>query len=86
MSGYVDLLAEILRDLPRMDGALCSGRADEWTLLPLKDPQREPQAARAIAECKRCPALQLCTHQLDVCSTLSRRLVSEWLDIRMGEV
>lgn len=63
--GYVDLLVAILQGVPKLDGAACSGRAKEWTLLPLKDPQREPQAARAIAACKRCPALQLCTHQLD---------------------
>ena len=46
---YVNLLIEIFQDLPRLDGAACSGRAKEWTLLPWKDAARGPQAARAIA-------------------------------------
>ena len=63
--GYVDLLIELLRDMPRMDGALCYGRAKDFELLPSNDPQRGLQAARAIAECKRCPALQPCRMLLD---------------------
>jgi hypothetical protein len=63
--GYVDLLVSILNGIPKLEDAACSGRADQWTLLSSNDPQRGPQAARAIAACKRCPALQLCTHQLD---------------------
>ena len=62
---YVNLLIEIFQDLPRLDGAVCSGRAKEWTLLPWKDAARGPQAARAIAECKRCPALRQCRMLLD---------------------
>ncbi len=63
--GYVDLLISILGGTPKLDGALCYNRASEWTLLPQNDPARGPQAARAIGECKRCPALRQCRMLLD---------------------
>jgi hypothetical protein len=33
-TGVEDLLVDILRGIPRMDGAACSGRAKEFELLP----------------------------------------------------
>ena len=65
MSGYVDLLISILNGIPKLEDAACSGRAEQWTLLPWNDPDRDRHAALAIAGCRRCPALQLCTHLLD---------------------
>jgi hypothetical protein len=65
VSTYEDLLAEILRGLPRRDGAACYGRARQFELLPRYHPRRDQHAALAIAECEKCPAWQPCTHLLD---------------------
>jgi hypothetical protein len=57
-TGTEDLLVNILRDMPRLPGAACRGRARQFELLPWDHPQRDEHAALAIAECKKCPALQ----------------------------
>ena len=64
-SGYEDLLIEILRDMPRMDGAACLGRAREFELLPWGHPQRDQHARAAQNICRHhCPALDSCTRML----------------------
>lgn len=59
-----DLFAE-LAFAPRLDGALCRGKADIWDMPPppTRDPDPDDTAQRitfAIGACQRCPALSRC--------------------------
>lgn len=55
---WVDLTAAILRDVPRLDGALCAGRAGAFDG---HDGRDGPGTQSARALCARCPALPACT-------------------------
>jgi Transcription factor WhiB len=52
-------LLDALGGAPRLDGALCRGRAG------LFDATDDDQAAEAIAICHECPALQRCREWAD---------------------
>lgn len=59
-----DLFGE-LAAAPRLDGALCRGKADIWDMPPSssRDPDPDDTAQRiafAIGACQRCPALSRC--------------------------
>lgn len=59
-----DLFAE-LAATPRLDGALCRGKADIWDMppSPTRDPDPDDTAERlafALNACQRCPALSRC--------------------------
>ena len=53
------LLHEIVADAPKLDGALCTGRAPDW------DAEDPDTVADAIELCQRCPALRRCGDWLD---------------------
>jgi WhiB family transcriptional regulator, redox-sensing transcriptional regulator len=58
--GVVGLLAEILRGVPRLPGALCRGRHSLFDIDEKNPAYRERIADEAAAVCFRCPVLAEC--------------------------
>ncbi|WP_459966435.1 WhiB family transcriptional regulator [Mycobacterium sp. MUNTM1] len=54
ISGWPELVGAILRGVPSLPGALCRQRPE------LFDSDDGETASRAVAICRRCPALQPC--------------------------
>lgn len=63
--GWVALLAEVLRGTPRLDGALCRNRPEQF------DCDDGAGVDRARSLCERCPSLSACRDW----STRERELV-----------
>ncbi len=55
--GTVGLLAELLRDTPRLDGALCATRRG---LFMEAETGNRVRVQQCISICRRCPALEAC--------------------------
>ncbi|WP_448389425.1 WhiB family transcriptional regulator [Mycolicibacterium sp. XJ1904] len=58
--GWVSLLSTILRDTPKLTGAVCVNRPVIFDVDVADPEQREYAIARATGLCKRCPCLERC--------------------------
>jgi hypothetical protein len=57
--GWLMLMGKMLRDVPRLEGALCAD-AERWRLFDAASGPEGPEARAAVALCARCPALNPC--------------------------
>jgi WhiB family transcriptional regulator, redox-sensing transcriptional regulator len=73
-AGWVELLARMLRDSPRLTGALCPGRHHIFDAEQGDQADREYAQRRAVALCQQCPALTACREwastQRDLCGVV----------------
>ncbi|ABM13326.1 WhiB family transcriptional regulator [Mycolicibacterium vanbaalenii PYR-1] len=77
--GPVALLAEVLRDTPRLDGALCATKRGHFMEAETGNRVRVDQC---ISMCRRCPVMGACAEQAEV----ERDPVGVWAGMFRGTV
>jgi hypothetical protein len=60
---FNEMLAE-LASSPKLPGALCKHRSDEWDAPARDTPEDRVRIERAQAQCRKCPALDECRSYL----------------------
>jgi hypothetical protein len=63
--GWVELLARVLRDTPKLTGALCPGRHHIFDAEQGDQAEREHAERCAVQLCRRCPCLAACSDLVD---------------------